>query len=329
MPPQPPAVSLSIHVDIPITGLDNMSLDELLKLARRLREIHDEAAAQLVAPPSKEQRRSKEPGFLSAEPTDAELPPPTEEEIVDSEPEREVRVCGYSGCRKPLVRKEYPNGKLEAPSSFNNRSYCDRSCARRANVEKGVRFAPKQDPEMDDGRRCDACDKRLVRKRRGDGSLEALQDFKRRRTCGARCAGKLQQGKPKPTSGPKRKASKKLATTDPGQELPAHTRYVTTDDNGAVVPADPVVIVESPAPLPERTPAATSEPGETFDPRPPAMRPGYDSGAGGMKTVERIQTGTCECGEQLNAFGVCPACARREGWRKGQRMIRPRVDGGS
>jgi hypothetical protein len=330
--PQPPvSVSLTIHVDIPLAGLESSSVDELLLLAKRLREIHSQAEASLVA-----RRKSK---LKSAKVAPAE-----------------ERRCGH--CGKVLTRKVYTNGKLEAPSAFAARDYCDRSCSRRATVTKGLHGSPRQNPVMEEGRECAACGNPLVRKRQDSGKLEPLSDFRRRRTCGVKCGGVLQRGVAKPGAGPKRKATRakaELPLVPDSSHLPSvksaaesrqerkeppaaatqEERWSPPARNQVLAPApaltpEPAVEpeqerAEAPGPRVERTP-----PVDRFDPRPAQQRPGYDSGAGGMVVVERLDTGNCaECGRPLDAFRKCRECERRETWRAGHRTLRPRVDGGS
>jgi hypothetical protein len=188
--PKPP-VSVSLNIYIHLTGLDSLSLDELLALTRRLRELHDQAVESLVDRPK-----------ANSKPT--EVAPAKE------------RKCGH--CGKVLTRKVYTNGKLEAPSAFAGRDYCDRRCSRRAIVAKGLHRAPKQNPVIEDGRACPVCGKPLIRRRRENGSLEPLKDFQRRQTCDVKCGGALQRGVPKPGAGPKRKATKAKVKAAPAPD---------------------------------------------------------------------------------------------------------------
>lgn len=43
----------------------------------------------------------------------------------------DVRLCGYIGCQKPLVRKPYENKQ-----QWGKRIYCDKTCS---GLQKGVR----------------------------------------------------------------------------------------------------------------------------------------------------------------------------------------------
>jgi hypothetical protein len=49
----------------------------------------------------------------------------------------EVRLCGYIGCRKPLVMK--PG---ETAYKFGKRQYCDKTCC---GLQKGVRSRAERD----------------------------------------------------------------------------------------------------------------------------------------------------------------------------------------
>jgi hypothetical protein len=47
------------------------------------------------------------------------------------------RSCEY--CGKMMQRRRSPSGRLEAPSAFAKRRYCNQTCSGKATAEKGMR----------------------------------------------------------------------------------------------------------------------------------------------------------------------------------------------
>jgi hypothetical protein len=43
-----------------------------------------------------------------------------------------ARTCQAPGCGKPLERRRYPSGTLEAPGTYARRRYCGHRCSARA-----------------------------------------------------------------------------------------------------------------------------------------------------------------------------------------------------
>lgn len=85
------------------------------------------------------------------------------------------KFCVLKRCRRLLVRRRAPSGRLESFDEFVERKYCNSEC-------KGNAYR-----RADSARHCEQCSARLVRRRKPCGALETREQFRHRRWCHAHC----------------------------------------------------------------------------------------------------------------------------------------------
>jgi len=84
------------------------------------------------------------------------------------------------GCRKPMTRRRWSDGRLEAPSVFRRRRFHSNDC-------KAIGMLRSHRRSTDTGRVCLQCGADLRRKRYPAGDWEPRSSFNGRRWCDVEC----------------------------------------------------------------------------------------------------------------------------------------------